>query len=180
VGVVAEGADGGQPDDAPAAAASPIENPGPEDAYALARCMTSEEEGASELVRTAVCWAIVNRANRKGRSPTDIIKTKRSYYGYGPQSDGSYVASGKEAAARDVELAGRIVAGEVPDPTEGAEEFDSPSTQDWQYRHGQVSKDSAMVAASRESEGKREVHLPGEDPYKFRLWTKKPATGGVA
>jgi len=169
------------PPESPMSEGSPIENPDPEDAYALARCMTSEEGGAAEIVRAAVCFAIVNYANAKGKSPTAVIKTKRTYYGYGPQSDGSYVSSREEASSRDLDLAGRIVSGAYADPgIEGATQFDNPATQDWQYERGQVKKSADMVARDRMAEGKRAVYLPGVDPRKFRLWTKAPASGGVA
>lgn len=159
--------------------ASPIRFPGADDANALARAVTSEEGNASELVRTAVAWAVINYANLHGVSPTAAVQKHSDGYHYGDQVGGNYVSSRFEAAPRDRELVDRILRGELPDPTPGAIQFDSPKTQDWQYARGQVRLSSAEVGANRRGEGKREFTLPGEDPYAFRLWVPAGAGGVV-
>lgn len=158
---------------------SPVQVPGADDANALARAVTSEEGDQVELVRIAVAWAVINYANRHGVSPTAAVQKHKDGYHYGDQTGGNYVSSRFEAAPRDRALVDRILAGEIPDPTPGAVQFDSPKTQDWQYAHGQVSKTSAQVADSRRAEGKWEFNLPGVDGYSFRLWVPG-SPGGVA
>jgi hypothetical protein len=97
------------------------------DTEALARVMTSEANGYSEAERTAIAWAVRNRAHRRGVSIAKLVCTPSC----GPCCEGRPFSSAREATAANLELAKGVLAQpQANDPTHGATAFFEPRVQD--------------------------------------------------
>jgi hypothetical protein len=95
---------------------------------ALARVITSEADHYSEAERTAVAWAVRNRA-RKRRKPVDRVVC---WPACGACCEGRPFSSARPATAANRELAARVLAApQSEDPTGGATSFFEPRVQDW-------------------------------------------------
>lgn len=143
-----------------------MSTPDPNDVEALGRMIASENPNDILLVQQAIAWTALNWANRKGISVAKLLMPNGIP---GPQA-GRYASTANPSTDATRSVAYDVLSGAVPDPTGGAVQFDAPSTQDWLYAHGKASNDAAMIAASRMSEGKVEVDLPGVDPNHMRWW----------
>jgi hypothetical protein len=97
----------------------------------LARAMESEE--SSTVARTAIGWAVKNRAKRAGKSITQLVTTSKgkSHGKYSRQdvAGGKYCATSKTPSRSTLQLAENIIAGKIPDPTKGAHQWDAPKAQ---------------------------------------------------
>jgi hypothetical protein len=150
---------GGEPADPSALAASAGMDL---DTYALARMVESETANLRSLeASTAVAAAALNYAN--GRSIAGILlrATKRGNGYFGKQDQGRYAASSKDPGPLAISAALAAQAGQ--DPTNGADQWDSP----WSYA---TPARADEVAATRTSAGKSKFVLPGVPERKLRFW----------
>lgn len=140
-------------------------------AYALARVMASEAT-PNELVQTAVGWTVVNYARRHGRTLlkliTDVSGDEIGDGYFGQQAQGRYVASSRDTTPELRQLAVDILAGDVDDPTGGAEHFDSPRS--YGAQAGTDASGADRFASNRENEGFEMVTLPGVPATTIRFW----------
>lgn len=164
-----ESEDGGE---SPPPGANPVYRPDDEDSYALARAIQSEEGRASEAVRTAVAWAVINMANKRGVSVTALVKQNSGAYSGQGAGANWYVSTAQEPTAENQALASLIIAGSVPDPTQGATNFDSPKAQRALLgRRPDYTRTPEQVAEERRASGLRLVLVAGTPEEDFRLWT---------
>jgi hypothetical protein len=94
---------------------------------ALARVITSEANGYSEAERTAIAWAVRNRARKRHVSIAKLVCSPTC----GPCCQGRPFSSARDATAINRELARRVLAAAASrDPTSGATAFFEPRVQD--------------------------------------------------
>jgi hypothetical protein len=99
----------------------------PDDVEALARVITSEADGYSEAERTAIAWAVCNRARKRGVSIAQLV----CWPACGPCCNGRPFSSARDATPTNRELARRVLAtSPSKDPTGGATAFFEPRVQD--------------------------------------------------
>jgi hypothetical protein len=142
--------------------------------YSLARAMRSEG-GTSEAKRIAVAWAMLNHARQENGGDITATVTgpakapKPGLYGAQniPKSLGlgaaRYVSTARPPRKEDVTLAQRIQAGEISDPTHGAEFFFEPALQDQLVSAGTpgYSAGSQAVIDRWTKSGYATLHVPG-------------------
>lgn len=150
------------PVEAPAASHEPSQR----DVHSLARMIESEAGGTPEIAMRGVAHAAMNHA--AGRSITDVLThgTGGANGHYGPQEEGRYASTAKEPSPASIKIAQEVLSGKSTDPTGGAVQWDSPQAYaDPERAH--------VVAASRASEGKHIVTLPGVPASTFRFYAPK-------
>lgn len=143
------------------------------DVEALARLGVSEM-GASARGQTAVMWAAINAA--RGKSVSALLLRGRLKNGmpsssdgkFGAQNTGKYASTRLPSTAASRELAARVLAGKVPDPTGGATRFDAPTAQDKLRAAGVAgySQSAAEIAAARSAKAVL-VMVPGITSTRF-------------
>jgi len=146
-----------------------------DETYALARGISSEEGSSSATTKAVVAWAIKNEAARRGSSIFALVThAKLSAHSgrYGTQRNieegtagynGSdrYISTAQDPYTGDIEIASGVLAGTIPDVTEGANQFDRPSGE----------KDPDAVAAKRVAGGSELVDdLDDLVDGDLRLW----------
>lgn len=100
---------------------------GVEEVEALARVITSEANGYSELERTAIAWTVRNRAQKRGVTIARLVCSPTC----GPCCNGRPFSSAREATDTNRALAQRVLAApQSEDPTRGATSFFEPRVQD--------------------------------------------------
>ena len=73
---------------------------------------------------TAVAYTIINRANKRGLTPLQVVKQPHQYSGYSnPGSSVKRAMSDPQVRARVERIWNSVVTGSVPDPTNGGEYF---------------------------------------------------------
>jgi len=140
--------------------------PDDDDVEALGRMIASENPRDPIIIQRAIAWTAKNYAALKGKTVANLLMPGGVP---GPQA-GRYASTANPATGATRAVAFDVLSGKVSDPTGGAIQFDAPDTQDKLYAAGKVRLDAAGVAASRESEGKEVVYLPGVDPNYMRWW----------
>lgn len=135
------------------------------DAYALARMIASEAGGQRQVAQEAVGMVAFNYAGDKGQSISSLLlhATRAGNGFFGKQAQGRYAATSRDPSAAQLDLAARIVAGEVADPTGGARQWDSP-------RAYENPSDADVTAAKRYAAGNELVILAGVPASTFRFW----------
>jgi Tol biopolymer transport system component len=113
---------------------------------------------ATDAERSAVAWTALNRvkAGTFGKSVRDVVTAPGQF------------AYGKEPTSEILDLAGRLLNGQVPDPTSGATHFFSPIG---------MPKDGESTAGFDVGGGLHIVLGLGKKVY-FPLWTTKLAWAG--
>ncbi len=163
----------GTPEDLAAAAGLDIET------YSLARAVSSEEGRASNAVKAAVAWAIVNHARTLGQTITRTVTRANvaahsGFYGtqrnIDPDEGGDpktgpsdrYVSSANDPYEGDAQIAAAVLAGTITDTTGGAEYFDRPKGDD----------NAKKTAAKRMGDGLVLADVAGVDPAAdgIRFW----------
>lgn len=144
------------------------------DTYALARMVSSEEGNSSNAIKVAVCWAVKNHAARSGRSIASVLLFAKEgrhngYFGtqkdIDPSSPGygksdRYASTANDPYEGDLEIAISVVLETIPDPTDGADQFDRPGGE----------KDPVRVAQNRINAGQVPKPVEGIDPEELRFW----------
>lgn len=137
-----------------------------DEAEALARVVTSEANGYSEVERTAIAWTVRNRARKRGVSVARLVCSPSC----GPCCNGRPFSSAREATNVNRVLARRVLdAPTSDDPTRGATSFFEPRVQDQlvaQHRAG-YRFTSAQLRARWQRGGQRQIGSVGA----FELWT---------
>jgi hypothetical protein len=143
--------------------------------YALARMLASENGSSAENVKLAIGFATRNEAKARKKTISALLlqtSTRVDAKGKPFPAEGRFsaqnVAGGKYATtavdptAGDVEIAGKVIKGLVPDPTNGSTNFFSPKAQDKLVgtKPG-YEKDAAAVDASWQAKGLRPVVVAG-------------------
>jgi hypothetical protein len=142
----------------------------PVEIESLARAMESEESG--NAARTAVGWAIKNKAKKSNKTITRLVtasKNKEIDGFYGQQDKGpKYCSTYKSPSGSTLQLAQAVYSGSVPDPTRGATQWDAPRAQDALHAKNPTKwKSSEDIKAKREGEGKRMVIIDGVPNTRF-------------
>jgi hypothetical protein len=140
--------------------------------YALARLMRSEAGSLPEVGRIGVAWATLNEARARGVTPSKLLLGSAGLFGSGNAGAGRYAATAQPPTQADLDLAARVWAREIPDPTGGAVQWDSPRTQRALIaRNAKRYKTTPeQVAANRIAAGRELVLLPGIDHDVCRWW----------
>lgn len=141
--------------------------PDDDDVEALGRMIASENPRDPIIVQRAIAWTARNYAALKGKTVANLLMPGGVP---GPQA-GRYASTVNPATDETRSVAFDVLSGKVSDPTGGAIQFDAPNTQDALHARDPVKyKTADAIAASRESEGKEVVYLPGVDPNYMRWW----------
>lgn len=137
------------------------------DTYALARMVESEAGVLSATGKLGVAFAAVNFARSAGKTMSELLlKAKGSANGYfGQQDQGRYAATSRDPGQSAYDAAIAAMSGLNPDPTGGADQWDSP----WAYSDPARAD---VVAAARRAAGKVKVVLDGVPERKLRFWRK--------
>jgi hypothetical protein len=139
--------------------------------YSLARVIASEEGRSSVATKIAVGWAVKNYCDKHGRSITTQVTNAvtPSHSGrYGTQRDleegtpkynasDRYCSTALDPYDQEAAIAAGILDGSIPDPTDGADQFDRPAGE----------KDPDQVAANRIASGAELVDVPGTSGLRF-------------
>lgn len=137
-----------------------------DDVDALGRVITSEADRYSLDERTAIAWAVRNRARKRGGTIVHLVCDPHC----GPCCDGRPFSSARAATATNRDLARQVLAApQSEDPTRGAVAFFEPIVQDLltaQHRHG-YRLDATEVRAKWNREGQRQLATVG----RFEFWT---------
>ena len=149
--------------------------------YALARMMQSE--GRAEADRIARAWVAINDARATtGGNVYRVITLRKAWHHvgaggkvetheragfFGEQSAGGRYATTKEPSSAVIALAGRVLKGEIPDPTHGATRFVDTKA----FGHQPGTRTFAEVDAKWRAEGFRPRAVPGADPS-FLVYSK--------
>lgn len=145
------------------------------DVYALARVSASEAGGQKQIAKQGVCWVVINHANAVNTTPLLTILGSAPTFGHQGTGGRSFVASGKDPGAVDLQVADDVFSGNVADPTGGALNFDSPGAyKDKLDNDGNViataQERADAFAAARQGENKVLVLLDGVSESTFRFW----------
>lgn len=141
-----------------------------DDAYSLARMVASEAGGLPEIAQIAVAWATKNYVRARGRSFVGVLTaaTHGPKGFFGQQSQGRYASTARDSTSTSRSIAESVIRGSVTDPTDGAQQWDSPRAyKDWD---GNSSARAEQVAASRMNDGDELVTVPGVDASIIRFW----------
>lgn len=148
-------------------------NGGDINAYALARMLASE--APDRPTKIAVGWACFNHANKLGMSVFKLLlKGIGTADGkFGAQNLGKYASTRNPPKPVDKEIAAGILAKTIPDPTGGAEFWDSPAAQAALVGKGAMgyTKGADEVAASR---SRNNVLVNVSGVVSTRFWRPKP------
>lgn len=144
----------------------------PQEVEALARAIASEAGGEPKQIQVAVGYAVINESNRRNVTIWRLVRGPEDEWG--PQGTGgrSYISSKHAPTPAIMDLARRVLAGDEPDETEGATNFDSPRAQRalLKARATGYIKTPEEVAASRRANGLELVLLAGVPEERFRMW----------
>lgn len=145
------------------------------DVYALARVGASEAGGQKQIAKQGVMWVVINHANATGSTPLLTVLGTADTFGHQGTGGRNFVASGHDPGAVDLQIADDVFSGNLPDPTGGALNFDSPGAyKDKVDTDGNVVQTAQQradaFAAAREGEGKSLVLLDGVSESTFRFW----------
>ena len=137
------------------------------DTYALARMIESEAGVLNSSGKLGVAFAALTYARNSGKSISEVLlRAKGAANGFfGQQDQGRYAATSRDPGQSSYDAAIAATAGLVPDPTGGADQWDSP----WAYKDP-AKADS--VAAARIAAGKVQVTLTDVPARKLRFWRK--------
>lgn len=144
--------------------------PEEDDVEAMARMIASENPNDSVLIQSAIAWAAKNEAERRGKTVADLLMPNG--IPSGQNTGGRYASTRNPSTYATRQVAYDVLSGATPDPTGGAIQFDSPRAQRAALARNVsgYSKTPEQVAASRMSEGKELVTLPGVNPDYMRWW----------
>ncbi len=90
----------------------------------LARVLAAEGAGEGEKGMRAIASTIMNRANKSGKSPLDIVSAKNQYYGYTAPNKEKLYGQVKDTADM---IANDMIEGRLKDSVNGAEYFLLPT-----------------------------------------------------
>lgn len=153
----------------------------PPETYALARMVASEHPRDSETVQVAICWATRNYAARARLSVWDLLVTRgdadSANHFARQNAGGKYASTVNDPTQAHVNVAHKVMLAQVPDPTNGATQYDSPKAQRAAAARSVTgyTKSPEQVAADRIRSGSELVVLAGVDPDDLRFW--RPAQG---
>lgn len=143
----------------------------PQEVEALARVIASEAGGEPRVVQVAVGYATINLSNQRNLTIWQLARGSADEWG-GQGTGGRRVSSRLGASGAVTELARRVLAGDEPDPTDGATQFDSPRAQ-----RALLAKMPELyhatpeqVAANRRADGLTLQLVPGIPEERFRMW----------
>lgn len=145
-----------------------------EDAYALARMISSEEGSSSNTIKAAVAWATINAAAADGKSIVEKLTHAKNpahsghfgtYKDIDPSSanKGSpdrYASTALDPYDGDGQIAQQCLDGTIADFTNGAKYYDRPGGE----------KDPSYTEKRRLAAGLQQVYPDGIDPTEIRFW----------
>ena len=144
----------------------------PQEVEALARAIASEAGHEPKSIQVAIGYAVINESNRTGKTIWRLVRGPEDEWGR-QGTDGRYfISSAVVPTPAILDLARRVLAGDEPDETGGATNFDSPRAQRAAMaRHvpGYV-RTPEEVAARRVAGGMELVLIPGVAEDRFRMW----------
>jgi hypothetical protein len=143
-------------------------------AYALATMIASEEGSKPPYVKGAIAHATWNMARSRGLHVEELLAPDLTF---GSQH-GRYASTRFPPSEEDLNIAEGVLSGRLPDVTDGAVQFDSPSAQGALIARGEPGygpeNTASAVEKSRRAEGKEPFYLPGHiiSPSELRFWRK--------
>lgn len=141
------------------------------DEYSLARVLASEAAGRKEAERIAIGHVVMNEARARKLSVTALVTSGKVGAGnYGAQNAGGrFVSTARDPYTADLDLARKLIRGQIPDPTGGARKFFHPAAQDKQVAAGVkgVTKSAAEVIAAWKGDGYQPVIVAGVPADEF-------------
>jgi hypothetical protein len=138
--------------------------------YSMARAIVSEVSGLGLDAQIGVAWAIRNMAAHQGVSVLRLVTRAVDSSGsaidgldgfYGRQRH-RYCSTAQDADQNAYDIADQVMSGDVPDPTGGARQWDSPGAF--------AALGEADDTAKREAAGLRAVSIPGVSINSLRFW----------
>ncbi len=137
--------------------------------FALASMIASEAGGSFKIAKIGVAWAARNKA--QGNVLALLAPDGRfAQQEVGPR----YASTAKPPTVAEIEIAEKVLAGRVKDPTGGATHWDSPALQLAEIEQGKKRRSPEEVAARRKAAGLTQVTLPGVPAEEIRFWAKAP------
>lgn len=139
--------------------------------YALARMVESEAGGLPEAGKLGVAFAALTYAGTHNRGIADqLLRSSGAGNGFfGRQDQGRYATTARDPSAAAIDVATKAIRGDVADPTDGADQWDSP----WSYKDSPTetaAEKAERVAAARRAAGKELVTVEGVPERKLRFW----------
>lgn len=142
--------------------------------FLLATLIASEAGNQSPTAKAAIAHAAITMAKRLKVPLRNLLLPPKQGGKLGSQH-GRYASTARPPTAADLEIAEGVRWNEIPNPTPGAVQWDSPRAQNKLIQEGAdgYEMDSDQLAARRESENKIAIYVADVDPTELRLW--KPA-----
>ena len=138
----------------------------------LINTLIAEAGGEGEQGMAAVASVIRNRAESRGKSPADIIREPKQFTGYEAPGEGARKAmQDPEMRSRAETILNSVLAGELPDPTGGADHYHADYVSpDWAGKMPQTAKIGQHIFYRDGSRGKNAAtaYAPGLDASKAR------------
>lgn len=138
--------------------------------YAAARMAASEAGGLGADAQRAVIFAAYNHARATGHTLAGLLERSITAGNgfFGKQDQGRYASTSHDSTAASRQAAIDVLHGKVTDPTNGAQQWDSPRAySDWDGSH---SDKADAVADARLAAGNELVVLDGVDVNTIRFW----------
>jgi hypothetical protein len=142
------------------------------DTLALARMITSEAGGLPTIGKLAVAFAtLTHAAAAKKTLSALLLHSNGAGDGYfGRQSQGRYAATSHDHTAAALAAAQAAIGGEVDDPSDGSDQWDSPHAYRDDPVKGTAEEQAAAVEQARLDAGKEQVTIAGISPTVIRFW----------
>ena len=151
----------------------------PLDVYAMASCMQSEE--THRKGRLAVGLAIWNAAAKNRHNIPSLLlhSSRKDGRGHFGSQAGRYAATSHPPTVETLQLAEAIIAGRVPDITNGAIQWDAPKAQDANHqlylknpeKYPEYRFNSKDIEKKRMEAGRRMVMVLGVPDTRFWAYT---------
>jgi hypothetical protein len=139
--------------------------------YALSRMVESEAGGLPDAAKLGVAFAALTHAGTVNRGIAELLlRSSGAGNGFfGRQDQGRYATTAKDPSPAAIDAATRAIEAAADDPTDGADQWDSP----WSYKDSDyetAEEKAERVAAARRDAGKELVVIPGVPQRKLRFW----------
>ena len=127
----------------------------------------AEAAGEGDDGMAAVASVIRNRADKRGKSPAEIVREPKQFTGYeAPGPDAVKAMQDPQMRARAASIVDRVLAGELPDVTGGADHYHADYVQpDWASKMPQTAKVGRHIFYRDGERGgqKASAYAPGLD-----------------
>lgn len=141
------------------------------DEFLLATLIASEAGNQGPTAKAAIAHAAITMAKRLKVPLRNLLLPPKQGGKLGSQH-GRYASTARPPTAADLEIAEGVRWNEIPNPTPGAVQWDSPRAQNKLIQEGAdgYEIDADQLAARRAGENKVPVYVADVDPTELRLW----------